>query len=316
LRITRKICFIVPTHNYSDYHPEHHYVIQTSWNYVLQETILLDEFYDDRLAPAVLTTPNTFKKNILFSTQWGNIMPNYFKFITASGFKQFFQRHQIDIPTFFKPSKSLYRSSNEIFLLKFSNYIFRGGKLFKTSKLLNLVLWDLFSKTMNFTYTLPQARNNIGIKTKLYIDMCLYYHMGYFKLESKDNSLDPKHGEYSKLGTHLYKTLKKLKPVFSFYIYKIDKMIYKNTRGKSGKFTFIWKYIAPYKRNFLVLSWLAKELRTKSGHNFNKRLKTLLVSLLFDPKTLWPYKIKKFSHNYVYRNCRKTLAESYVTSTS
>ena len=32
-------------------------------------------------------------------------------------------------------------------------------------------------------------------------------------------------------------------PMFSFYIYKVDKKIFKNTRGKSGKFTFIWKYI-------------------------------------------------------------------------
>jgi hypothetical protein len=42
-------------------------------------------------------------------------------------------------------------------------------------------------------------------------------------------------------------------PMFSFYIYKVDKKIFKNTRGKSGKYTFIWKYVAPYKRNFLVM---------------------------------------------------------------
>ena len=31
----------------------------------------------------------------------------------------------------------------------------------------------------------------------------------------------------------------KMLPMFSFYIYKVDKKIFKNTRGKSGKFTFI-----------------------------------------------------------------------------
>jgi hypothetical protein len=28
-------------------------------------------------------------------------------------------------------------------------------------------------------------------------------------------------------------------PMFSFYVYKVDKKIFKNTRGRSGKFTFI-----------------------------------------------------------------------------
>jgi len=44
---------------------------------------------------------------------------------------------------------------------------------------------------------------------------------------------------YTTVNKLLYKTFKKLKPLFSFYIYKIDKNIYKNTRGKSGKFTFL-----------------------------------------------------------------------------
>ena len=28
-------------------------------------------------------------------------------------------------------------------------------------------------------------------------------------------------------------------PMFSFYVYKVDKAIYKNSRGRSGKYTFI-----------------------------------------------------------------------------
>lgn len=36
-----------------------------------------------------------------------------------------------------------------------------------------------------------------------------------------------------------YKQLTGLDILFSFYIYKVDKHIYKNSRGKSGKFTFI-----------------------------------------------------------------------------
>ena len=243
-------------------------------------------------------------------------MPNYFKYITASSFKLFFQQHKIDIPTLFKPSKSLYRSNNEILLLKFNNYIFRSGQLFKTSKLFNTVLWSLFS-TATTSRSSPREFINQLSRIKFNLDMCSYYYEGYFgSKHGLDNIYLGEDKNYVSPITHLNKSLKKLKPIFAFYIYKVDKNIYKNTRGKSGKFTFIWKYVAPYKRIPLALSWLAKELRTRPGHTFSIRLYNLLISLLSETKTLWPYKIKKFSHNYVYRNCRKTLAESYVTSTN
>lgn len=45
---------------------------------------------------------------------------------------------------------------------------------------------------------------------------------------------------------------KKTQPIFTLYIYKVNKNIYKNTRGKSGKFTFIWKYVPLYKRLFII----------------------------------------------------------------
>jgi hypothetical protein len=41
------------------------------------------------------------------------------------------------------------------------------------------------------------------------------------------------------LNTLVFKNIYQMLPLFSFYIYKVDKKIFKNTRGKSGKFTFI-----------------------------------------------------------------------------
>jgi hypothetical protein len=286
LQVYILITFIVNTYKYSDYHPEHHYVIQTSWDYVLQETILLSEFYDDRLTSTGLYTKNIFQKNPLLHSQWSNIMPNYFKYITASSFKLFFQQHKIDIPTLFKPSKSLYRPNNEILLLKFNNYIFRDGQLFKTSKLFNIVLWNLFSRVAP-TYNKLKISVSRLSKIKFNLSMCLHYCEGYFKAEPLTDNTHLEEGEaHINPSAQLNKSLKKLKPIFAFYIYKVDKNIYKNTRGKSGKFTFIWKYIAPYKRTPLTLSWLAKELRTRPGHTFSSRLYNLLTSLLFEAKTL------------------------------
>jgi hypothetical protein len=103
-------------------------------------------------------------------------------------------------------------------------------------------------------------------------------------------------------------------PMFAFYVYKVDKKIFKNTRGKSGKFTFIWKYISQYKRNFLVMHWLMKELRLKPGRSLQNRVDATIDTLVFTPQKTWIWKVKKFSHNYVYYNCRKSLAETYRTS--
>jgi hypothetical protein len=117
------------------------------------------------------------------------------------------------------------------------------------------------------------------------------------------------------LDTLFFKNMYQMLPMFSFYIYKVDKKIYKNTRGKSGKFTFLWKYVAPYKRIMLVMHWLLKELRVKQGRSLNDRLVVLLNTLFNTPEKTWVWRIRKFSHAYVYRNSRRTLAETYRTVT-
>jgi hypothetical protein len=113
----------------------------------------------------------------------------------------------------------------------------------------------------------------------------------------------------------LFKNIYQILPMFSFYIYKVDKKIFKNTRGKSGKHTFIWKYVSPYKRMFLVMHWLLNVLRVKPGKTLNNRLEILLKTLINEPRSTWAFKVRKFSHNYVYRNSRQTLAETYRTTT-
>jgi hypothetical protein len=49
---------------------------------------------------------------------------------------------------------------------------------------------------------------------------------------------DQRHASASILETLISK-LYSLKPLFHFYIYKVDKQIYKNSRGRSGKYTFL-----------------------------------------------------------------------------
>ena len=113
----------------------------------------------------------------------------------------------------------------------------------------------------------------------------------------------------------LLKNMKKMESMFAFYIYKVDKKIFKNTRGKSGKFTFIWKYVAPYKRINLVMFWLLKEMRVRPGRTLRERLYSVVHDVVYEPKSTWMFRVRRFSYNYVYFNSRKSLGETYRTST-
>ena len=106
----------------------------------------------------------------------------------------------------------------------------------------------------------------------------------------------------------------KLNLLFAFYIYSVDKQIYKNSRGRSGKYTFVWKYIPVYKRNRLASHWVSKEVKITTGRTIFSRIKTVLSNFFNNLGRTWIWKIKKFSLNYVYYNLRKSLAENYKTS--
>ena len=63
------------------------------------------------------------------------------------------------------------------------------------------------------------------------------------------------------------------------------------------------------------MHWLIKELKLKAGRTLSERLSNLIITLTQTPKLTWVHKVKKFSHNYVYRNSRRTLADNYRTVT-
>jgi len=112
----------------------------------------------------------------------------------------------------------------------------------------------------------------------------------------------------------LSRFVRKSQSIFSLYTYKISKNIYKNTRGKSGKFMFVWKYVPTYKRLFIVSNWLIKELRVLTFRKLQLRLTNLLLNIAHVPKQMWAFRVKTFSYNYVYRSCRKTLASTYLST--
>ena len=129
------------------------------------------------------------------------------------------------------------------------------------------------------------------------------------------NILGKEHNNFMDMRNIVLTNINNINPIFSFYMYKVDKAIYKNSRGRSGKYTFIWKYLAPYKRRQLVLAWIAKEIKMQQGRTLDDRVNSVINNICFNPSSLFINKVQNFSTNYVYRNARKSLCETYRTTT-
>ena len=248
---------------------------------------------------------------------------NKYNHLSNLTFYEFFLEHKIDIPSCFKKSHSLLRPQRELTILSFITYFMRHGLKLKTQITFIKSLQEFFNQTflptlvnipLSWKFIFTTIQNTFYLHDNTYASTLSYTNQAvkyghYLDNSSKNISSQPN------MFNLLYKNLLNLLPLFSFYIYKVDKKIFKNTRGKSGKFTFIWKFITPYKRLAWVMYWLSKEIKLKAGRTLNKRFETLFNDILFNPQSTWVFKVKRFSYNYVYRNCRSTLAETYRTTT-
>jgi len=248
---------------------------------------------------------------------------NKYEHLSTLTFHEFFSEHQIDIPTCFKKSHSLLRPQRELTISSLITYFMRHGLKLKTQTMFVTSLQSFFSSklsqsqknsVLSWRFIFTTLNNSFFTEGKVYENIQHYTNQSvsynhYLNSSSKNITND------SNMFNLIYKNLLNFLPLFSFYIYKVDKKIFKNTRGKSGKFTFIWKFLTPYKRLNWVMYWLAKEIKLKTGKTLHNRFHTLFNDILFNPNNTWVFKVKRFSYNYVYRNCRSTLAENYRTST-
>ena len=307
----------------SSIHIENYYELWYTSNNFFQYDIYTQHF-DKILINKIINN----KSISLLNESWDDVHDEWFildkhSYLSHLTFYEFFIENQIDIPSCFKKSYSLLRPQRELTILKFITYFMRHGLKLKTQNSFILSLNNFFKN--NFTQNNPTlslswqfvfltlqnsfyTTNKIYSSTSKYTNSTLTYNH-YLSSSSKNIS--------SELNIYslLYKNIIQLFPIFSFYIYKVDKKIFKNTRGKSGKFTFIWKFVAPYKRLSWVMYWLAKEIKLKTGKTIHSRFQNLFYDILFSPQSTWVYKVKRFSYNYVYRNSRSTLAETYRTVT-
>jgi hypothetical protein len=76
---------------------------------------------------------------------------------------------------------------------------------------------------------------------------------------------------------------------------------------------FIWKYIAPYKRKYLLFKWFLKEVKFDESRNISTRLQNLFSNLTYNFKNTYAYRSKNFTYFYIFKNFKKSLMTSLRT---
>lgn len=169
---------------------------------------------------------------------------NNFSYLKNSLFISFFIDNMIDVPICFKKSHSLKRVALNIPLLKFINFLMRKGKKEKITKLFFKAfrIFLLEFKKMNPLFFFFK-RNFL----KVFLFLNNFFNYISFSNEQKIElfgnnifTLSTKLISSDFFLKNLFLTqISKIFPIFSYFIYSVDKNIRKYSRGKSGKYVFI-----------------------------------------------------------------------------
>lgn len=266
----------------------------------------------------------SYRNEIETTSSLTNPLP-YFLHLRQSTVISFFVDNMIDVPACFKKSKSLYNVSFELPFLKCINVLMRHGKKNQILKLFNTAV-NTFTMTYMDRFTKKAIADSwqtlYGILTQLNLatsvndtkSLITANNYGLNQYLSARRRLY--HDDHIHVGVHnltkivFFEIIRKYTPLFTFYVRKVDKKIRKNSRGKSGKYVLMWKYVPEYKRFYLTLRWFLKDTRFQKDKSFYARLLKGMSLLLTQPDQSFLVKLRKFSHFFVFNNFKKTLMKT------
>ena len=245
----------------------------------------------------------------------------FYDFTSKSELLFFFKSLNLCTPESQNKVESFDRTRFKSKISRLNSYFFRHGKKIK-----------FFNYLLVWYFRFYNKKKKYFLKEKKMFDWKSMYHTLYFFFSSKLNiynrslsAINPVFsnsylnknlvgGELWDLGNVFYKKFSAINIIFSFYVYKVDKHLYKNSRGRSGKFTLVWKYVPFFKRYSLISHWLIKEIRVSPGKNLTQRLEHVFNLFLNDTTNTWIFQMKRFSLFYAFHNLRKSLGETYKMS--
>jgi len=212
----------------------------------------------------------------------------------------FFRNNDVNVPICFCGISSFQRVNSANLTLKLIGLLLTAGK---KEKLLRIFFNAHFGAHPDTRQNVPAVPRALG-KFQTVAALLKFPH--FTKLNwSVTYSSTP--------ITQFLNSLRGISPLFAFATQCVSKQVRKNSRGKSGKYTFVWKYVAPYNRRRQVLRWFAKEIKLESGLAFSQRLGKNFQKINLNYENNFIHKLQRFTYNYVFKNHRKTLMRTLTT---
>lgn len=268
-------------------------------------------------------TPTDIKSTYLNTIEGDVDFPiQRFLIIEFPTLSSFFAHNLIDVPVAFENLKSLYYTSASLPHARLINILTRHGRRLYVSKLYSSTLWQLARRLITpetgsedtsswafihslFTSLTASNLTRLGTITSTLPKFLTHEtYDKYAQVYDNDGYWVP--------GTRwlhnlLYEELAQHTPLFSFFIKRVDKRKRKHSRGKSGKYSIVWKYVPEYKRMLAVLRWLARDIRFQKGKTFQLRLSLSLETLFFSKQSHLILQVRSFVHTFAFQNFKKTL---------
>ena len=146
----------------------------------------------------------------------------------------------------------------------------------------------------------------------------------YFPTEEDSNAENPVHWKFSHrydgsfvhfnlfhyFTSILFSHLQQYFPVFSMKARKVDKLKFKHSRGKSGKYVVEWRYVPRYQRMHIVLRWFVEDIILQKSRTLKLRLFKSFSNLLFSPSETLVSKNRNYVHKTVFLRYRNSLVRS------
>ena len=92
--------------------------------------------------------------------------------------------------------------------------------------------------------------------------------------------------------------------LFTFKFHKINKLIRKYSRRRSGKYKIVFSYIMPYKRFLFLVKLFEKEVKFNHNQTFSRRLDSVLTKFMQLNTLPLILNLIKFLNIYVFRKLR------------
>lgn len=78
----------------------------------------------------------------------------------------------------------------------------------------------------------------------------------------------------------------RLRFVFFFFFYKLNKLIYKYSNYRRPRYSLEFRYIPPYRRFKELLKYMRKSLVYYKGRTFSVKFRKLIIDILLNPRQL------------------------------